>query len=48
MIFVPRLTSQCIISVSFCTVKETPAADSQMYCSSSKFLQSTRTLSKTK
>merc|ERR550514_1041651 len=35
MILMPRFTSPCTSSVSFCTVKEPPAADSQMYCSSS-------------
>ena len=36
------------ISVSFCTEKELPAADSQMNCSSSLFKLTTRTLSETR
>ena len=36
------------ISVSFCTEKEPPAADSQMNCSSSLFKLTTRTLSETR
>ena len=33
----PRLTSPWTVSVSFCTVSGPPAADSQIYCSSSSF-----------
>ena len=35
MIFVPRLMSPWVLSSSFTTVNEPPAADSQTYCSSS-------------